>query len=524
MNELDFLLDIPALNNNNNRDTIWNQLQDSISIKKYDITGNEETEYNLTNEQKNPKHVVVFKEAYGKHNNIINYYKDTIHQENNNVNPYKKLLNDFESKGYESLRLEAADFAYLSDLGVYPINRLWILRRFKDGVSVPDNLLDFDQKSDSATYPISTVVGWVSPKEENFFNVDFNEVWTTTNERIDQVLSKVLDQEFNFKTKNVIPVAGWGQGILIGFLKKMGMTNFTYNEIPFGNPNVLQEAATRLTDPSQSTSGIKSNLSVVLKTSYEQKFIGDIDPGSAMLDIIRNLTKMGTSDIIYFADKNAEIFKKIRNASNIGSDINAWWNVIKTLVEKFLSAVSELIGDLGNSLFNTKSPNSSNSSNSSNSATTSNVSQGIVKSMTNVISGVTSAILASTIAKWRWPLIGGLGVMTGENTTPWHLTLGNPYSPFVSFGNVKVTKIDIAFKNELGFNDMPTKMDVTINIDFGRNLGAQEIFALFNNGYTRVYNTIDKKYMSLGKFYKTSNGIKESSRVTVVKDSDGVNK
>jgi len=47
MNELEFLLDIPILNNNNNRDTIWNQLQGSINIDSYDKTGNESTTYKL---------------------------------------------------------------------------------------------------------------------------------------------------------------------------------------------------------------------------------------------------------------------------------------------------------------------------------------------------------------------------------------------------------------------------------------------------------------------------------------------
>lgn len=516
MNELEFLLDIPILNNNNNKDTIWNQLQGSISVDSYDKTGDESTTYKLTEEQKNPKRVVVFKEAYGKHDSISNYYKDTIHH-NVNINPYKKLLIDFENKGFEALRLEAADFAYLTNLGVYPLNRLWILRRFKDGDSVPDNLLDF---GDNPPYPISTVVGWVPPDEENFFGVDFNEVWTTTDERVDEVLSKVLEQEFNFKTKTVIPVAGWGQGLLIGFLNEMGMTNFTYDEIPFGNPNVLQEAATRLKDPANSGGGLKSGLNVTLKTNYEQKFIGDIDPGSAMLDIIRNLTRMGTSDMIFFADKNSEIFDKIRNANKQGTSANAWWDVITTLVTAFLNAIRNLMTKLGNTVL--KKTKDDGSASTESTASGSTASTKAVDGVSSIIKSAGKTILASTIAKWKWPLIGGLGVMTGENTTPWHLTIGNPNSPFVSFGNVKVTKINIDFKNELGFNDMPTKMDIKVDVDFGRNLGAQEIFALFNNGYTRVYDTIDKQYMSLAKLYKTSNGIKEDKRVSTVKDKNGV--
>jgi hypothetical protein len=510
MNELEFLLDIPMLNNNNNKDTIWNQLQGSITDDK------------LTEDQKNPKRVVVFKEAYGKHDNVINYYKDTIYQ--NSKNPYKNLLNNFESKGYEALRLEAADFAYLSDLGVYPLNRLWILRRYKEGVSVPDNLLDFD-KSKEIPYPISTVVGWISPKEENFFGVDFNEHWTTISDRVDEVLIKLIEKETGQKISKATPlVSSWGQGLLIGFLNEMGMTNFTYDEIPFGNPNVLQEAATRVSDPSQTEGGFMSNLTVSLKTSYEQKFIGDVDPGSAMLDIIRNLTRMGTSDIIFFADKNADIFKKIRNANKQGTNANAWWGIITELVDKFMTAVSKLFKKLGNTFTSNDDSSNGDSSNDGSNANkkSTNVIDNITNGINKLVKSAGETYLASTIAKWRWPLVGGVGVMTGENTTPWHLTIGNPNSPFVSFGNIKVTKMNIDFKNELGFNDMPIKMDVTVQVDFGRQIGAQEIFALFNNGYSRVYDTIDKEYTTLAKFYKTQDGIKKNKKVSSVKDKNGV--
>jgi len=499
ISELNFLTDIPILNNNSNRDTIWNHLYNEISITGQNQVSNAgvtEFQYTLTDEQKNPKNVVVFKG--NKDGKVNEYLKDKVYSDNE-FRSYSGLLRKFESKGYESLRLESADLAYLSDLGVLPMNRMWILRRFKESDTVPDNLLDW-----KGPFPISTIVGWISPEETNFFGVDFNEEWITQTDRVDQVLSKMLDQEFGFKTSVVASVPGWSQGLLMGFLRNMGLTNFSADEIPFGNPNVLQEAATRVTDPTNTTYGLKSSMSVTLKTSYEQKFIGDIDPGTAMLDLIRNLTRMGTSDVRYFASKNAPILNDLRTAASAGNSIDAWWKFIEAMITGFIEAISDTFKEIKDTITGDEKPKGG-----------AKIEQKLTGELTNLLSGALKAVLSSTTAKWKWPLKGGLGVITGENTTPWHLTIGNPNSPFVSLGNIKVSKVNIDFNNELGFNDIPTKMDIKIDVSFGRNLGAQEIFAMFNNGYTRIYDTENSVAKSLANFYKIkSSGNDESGSQT----------
>ena len=98
------------------------------------------------------------------------------------------------------------------------------------------------------------------------------------------------------------------------------------------------------------------------------------------------------------------------------------------------------------------------------------------------------SILAATFAKHRWPIRGSIGAMTGMPTAPWHITIGNPYSPIISAGNMIVEKIELSAKGELGFNDMPMQLNAKINLKFGRNLGKQEIDKMFNNGYRRIYS------------------------------------
>ena len=170
-NELDFLIGaIPALWNNDNQDTIYND------IYGININNNEAQTVKTSNL------TVVYK--YPKSNNtnaIKDYYKNNVYKgDSSNSSPYVKLIKDFSQKGYEAVKLSAADFAYLKDLGVYPTNRVWVLRRFKEGVIVPNNLLDWNNVKDIPK-PLSTIVGWIKPEDDKLFSMSFNENWETTN-------------------------------------------------------------------------------------------------------------------------------------------------------------------------------------------------------------------------------------------------------------------------------------------------------------------------------------------------------
>ena len=72
-----------------------------------------------------------------------------------NNNPYLDLLKETNESTSPAMKLKSSDLAYLRDIGVMPINRLMILRRFGEGKVVPVDISDFPAR------PISTVIGWV---------------------------------------------------------------------------------------------------------------------------------------------------------------------------------------------------------------------------------------------------------------------------------------------------------------------------------------------------------------------------
>lgn len=481
-NELSFLFNPMIMVSNSNKDTLYGEV----------------STYNK--QSKNDQAFVVYKDynMFKADGNIKNYIKEKIYDtESREVNPYIALLKDSNfQKGSKALK--ASDFTYLRDLGVYPINRLIVLRRYPEGVAVHDDL------DKIGSQPISVIIGWIKEDAE-IYSLSFSEEWGTSDKYLHEVIEEILTNEFKVGDMgSVIPQPGFTQGLMFGFLAKMGLTDpQNAYDIPFGDPNLLREAATR----DYTKQGLKSDMSIQFETVYEQKIVGDFDPAAAMLDIIRNLATMGTSDTRYVFSGNSEILNKILNASSgKGNNVDAWAKVIQEIITKFTEAVSEtvtsILGEIKPLTDEQKEQRKENEDKQKEEAEDAPAQTeaekanadaaaevGVFKSIAGQLetSAFLKSVLASTFAKHRWPLRASIAAMTGTPTAPWHITIGNPWSPIISAGNMVVDKIEVKAKGEMGFNDVPIHLNATITLKFGRNLGRQEILKIFNNGYKRIY-------------------------------------
>ena len=482
--EIGFIFN-PALKNYNNIDNTGNIYQRPIQIKPSNPdpnTSQGQSTPTSPGSSQNPvpgapaqavdTGVLVYKDPKASGTvGIINYLKDSIYKyDDTNEDPYISLIKYFEKS--KALNLRAADFAYLKDLGVYPVNRLWVLRRFPDNCIVPNNLSVW---GDNGVRPVSTVVGWIKDKEDSsFLSLTFNEVWVDQSQMLDQVFKTLLNDEFGFQLDATASVPGWSQGILFGMLKAMGLSSdYNAQNVPTGDPNVLRVGKMR----DVNNQGIASKMNVTLETTYEQKYINGVDPGMAMLDILSNLFKMGTSDQRFMLNANAGKLRDLIGNINGKQSVDAWISLIKGIVVAFTEGVDDFIKEMAGL-----------TGESEDGGTNTEPPDGLLSGLSNIIGNVTDAILTGTISKYRWPLKGSIGLMSGLNTTPWHLTIGNPYSPIINIGNIYVNNVDVKLSNDLGFNDMPIRIDVSITPEFGRPLGKQELEKMFNNGYKRVYS------------------------------------
>jgi hypothetical protein len=383
-----------------------------------------------------------------------------------------------------------------------------ILRRFPVGCFVRENLEEMYLE------PISTIIGWIKP-DQGFGSIGFNEQWSTTPTRFDQVLVEIIQKAFKTDISSALPIPDFAQGVLFEVYKKLELIdrgnvnqgvdegfeyydpltkNTLYNEdnntwglnnIPIGNPNVLQEGPIRSTDGQN----IQSQFTFDLETTYEQKLIGEVDPGSAMLDILDNIYAMGTSNMVFYWGDNSPRIQKLQSdvLSGKANNIIAWWDFVKNLAidfwklltEFFVGATTKLIDEMETVITPSEAKIDKEK-----------LKEKIITDITNVL----STILTSTIAIHRFKLRGSIELMVGGkmSSTPWYLTLGNPYSPWLSTNHIVVKTASFETSPEMGFNDQPQWLKVKFTCQFSRALGKQELMRMFNNTYRRTYSTANQ--------------------------------
>lgn len=452
---------------------------------------------------------------------VKNYIKSDVNKayQANNKNPYLDLLEFTNSPDTaKGLKLRSSDLAYLRDIGVFPINRLMILRRYPEGVIVPVDLNDLKVE------PISTVIGWVK-RDTNMLEYSFNEKWNKMDSsgRLDKMLQQIINDEFGIDIANIIPIPGWGLGFLFGILNKMGLTNYNRTNLPIGDPNVLMEAITR----PHETFGLESSFDFELETTYEQKYIAGIDPTVSSMSILDNLLTMGTSDTKIIGKKGGPFMEKLRAANENPTNGAGWTALAEEVVTSFVSALGETLKEDAKDIVNfmkgmgikqkgSEEDAKSNESNkekkhwwqrdkteekqvetdASTNKTGEDVAEGTIlkigdKFQQILQSDLVTSILASTLARYKWPLRGSISMFTGDPNTPWHLTIGNPYAPLLSMNNVYVKSVAVTESSEMGYNDIPKYRTVKIGMEQGRNMGKNEIYKLFGVRYKRRYNKTD---------------------------------
>ena len=90
--------------------------------------------------------------------------------------------------------------------------------------------------------------------------------------------------------------------------------------------------------------------------------------------------------------------------------------------------------------------------------------------------------------------------MTGSNSTPWHITIGNPKKPIFSSGDMFTTDVKLTLGPILSFNDLPSSIKIEFTLESARDLGAQEIFNKFNNGSGREYKRLNLSIYETTKY------------------------
>lgn len=398
-----------------------------------------------------------------------------------------------------AMRLTAADFAYLKNVGVFPNNRLIIVRRFPSPVQ--DDLTALH-----GTKPIATLISWV-PDNNDFIDISFGEKWVQTTDASFRTVLNDIGGDFQMSSDhhmntlgnsienlgNSIPLAGFMEGLQYKVFKNMGLSDTDAANLPLGNPNLIRAAMRRATlDRDEAGSGLKCEVSIKMTVEYEQKFINGVDPTLVYYDIIANALAFGTSDAQFQFSKglSGQIDSFINNLSKgTVAGVNA-------AIKQFLDILVKSIKGIADTLLDA--------------LVTGNVTNTITSIPDNLLK-LMDELVGGTISKYRVRILGITNALTGQPSVPYHICVGNPKRPLFCSGDMVVENVKLSMGKTLAFNDLPSSIKLEFELKNARPWGAQEIFRKFNIGKGRTYKRLQSTYEESSNFGSTSSNNSNTS-------------
>ena len=402
------------------------------------------------------------------------------------------IVNWSTKKGSGSAyQLSYADFAYLKNLGVYPNNRLMIARRFMTPVG--NDLLALDAQSPT-TRPLSTLISWVPP-DGDFIKITFGENWTDAAGSFETILNDMgKDLSLSSDNKsgmgnlgslaaqgfNAVPLPGLTEKLQKDIMVKLGLMdpNNSDYELPIGDPNLIKEAKRRATvDKGSAGSGLKATININMKVEYEQKYIDGVDPTLVYMDIVSNILSFGTSNARFMFNQNFSTKAQSKLIGLISGNVNAFYSVLKDIVSSITSVLSDLakqIQDQVTNIFNSTQKKASDPK--------SGPAPSIIQYLFESIGAI--------IGKYKVAIVGVINALTGSPSGYWHISVGNPRRPVFSSGDMYVKEVTLTMGPVLSWNDLPSSITAEFTMENTRSLGADELFAKFNNSMARAYKRL----------------------------------
>lgn len=421
-----------------------------------------------------------------------------------------EIIKYTQRQGYESMRLNYSDFAYLKKLGVYPNNRLIIARRFLSPVN--DDLTVPSDVANSEISPMSTLISWVDDNKD-FFKVTYGEEWDKVDEAsfkrvLNDIGHDVMMGDNRGKNLgdaaagafNFVSFPGWTEGLQYAIFKSLGMTDLSPFEHPYGNPNLIRTAMRRSTlGKDQAGSGLKAKIEVEMEVEYEQKFINGVDPTSVYYDIIANALTFGTSES-RFQFRGDSVGKFSRFLDNLGSGNPDRVNLaLATFIKAIQSSIQKVGEQLVELLSRDKEKVATEKTENNNEQNTNDDKENEIDAklttVKEILQKISFNVISGLVGKYKVRIIGIVNALTGSPSTPWHVTVGNPKRPIFSSGDMVVTDVTITLGKLLAFNDLPSSIKINFTLSNARPLGAQEIYKKLNCGKERTYTRVRKPFI-----------------------------
>lgn len=355
-----------------------------------------------------------------------------------------------------------SDFAYCTNYGRIPNNRLITLRRFAQPV-----MDDITNVLAHPTPDVARLVTWVdgeNNKLEDLMHMTFGLNWRQLKSSIEEArvtgggtdgvngwmrtVAKMLDPKF-------------GKEALEGKARLNIAPNHDANKV-YGPIDVIDSTTIR-------DRGLKFEQTFTLKFFYSAKSIDGINAKSAMVDCLSN--------VLAATYNNAKFWGGARYWT--GPRPSKFWNeALRVEQEVIDTALTGSFNDIFN-YFKGLAANIVGAAKGGGVDTLKQIASVALKRFA-------VAKMLNIIGRPSLPVMNSL--LNGDPIGEWHLTIGNPLRPMMCIGNLIVDSCDIApVTSELGFDDFPTDFVVTITLKHAMPRDKAGIESMFTAGKGRTY-------------------------------------
>jgi len=368
-----------------------------------------------------------------------------------------------------------------------------------DGNRVPENKLAGTQENGSGKKvnfpPMATAITYFGEETGNTlssilkFSAGLN--WADQEAKVFEVTTSV-DPDMNAGP------AGLSPG-LTKFAKMLNIASGSFDQKamlnkgnlppdPYSNgpyENRIIGPVNRIDAVKKRAAGLKYDNKISLVFEYVARPIGGINTKAVLLDILSNFLVIGTASAMFWGGQH-RFMANPQQYPFMGGDagIQKWYRgdavgwaqtSIDTFADKMTDAGSE-IAKLAKGVFDAI------------------LGKGSIKDLLtgDNLAGKVIAAKSAEKSEGQIPYLTGLkALLIGEPVGEWHVTIGNPLNPIAMVGNLICDSIEVEFGDELGPDDFPLDIKITVHLDHGMVRDKDAIQSIFNRGMGRIYDLPD---------------------------------
>jgi hypothetical protein len=430
---------------------------------------------------------------------------------------YKNILKYYSDKSFDPYGLASyrmQDFIYLKYYNQIPNNYMITLRRYTHpcedhmfGLDMTADDINFLNGYDESHFAIATAVTYMGEKTGNKLsdilkfeygaNYEDKEAQVEMLNNSDGGLAAQMRDKFGIPesimdgTASRQEVGGTGGYVknCIKFAALTGMRGksvkdamaerhrFEINEFAqvygqniYGDVNVINKTKVR-------SRGLTYSGNFSLTFEYSLKSLKCVNPRVAMIDILSNFLIL-TGNYGAFWGGETRFYGQKSIAPQFGDPE-------KLRNGDYKGYFKTLISDLKSGFENISTANGGSGS--------------LWDGLKNLAGGALQSLLGNLLG-------GNVGVagtaqapaalLSGKPTGYWHVTVGNPLDPIAMMGNMAVTKTSVQFNDVLGYDDFPTEIKFTVDLEHCMPKDNAGIENIFNGSKGRFYTFTDANLLN----------------------------